>query len=153
MSWAFRDLIEIVMKLPLTGIIVVELGTSVAGPFGAQILGDLGATVVKVENPETGDDARSWGPPFWYGAAATFQSLNRNKRSIAVDLKDAEQCRKLRKFIIDHADVVLQNLRPGLVKRFGLDDSLTREKPTLIYCNLGSFGDRGPLRDQPGSDP
>jgi crotonobetainyl-CoA:carnitine CoA-transferase CaiB-like acyl-CoA transferase len=141
------------MKPPLTGITIVELGTSVAGPFGAQILGDLGATVLKVENPETGDDARGWGPPFWHGAAATFQGLNRNKRSIAVDLKDAEQCKKLREFIISHADVVLQNLRPGLVKRFGLDDSLTKEKPTLIYCNLGSFGDRGPLRDQPGYDP
>jgi crotonobetainyl-CoA:carnitine CoA-transferase CaiB-like acyl-CoA transferase len=141
------------MILPLTGIVVVELGTSVAGPFGAQILGDLGATVIKVENPETGDDARGWGPPFWYGSSATFQSLNRNKRSVAVDLKDADQRKQLRDFIIRDADVVLQNLRPGLVVRFGLDHTLIDDKPTLIYCNLGSFGDRGPLRDQPGYDP
>jgi crotonobetainyl-CoA:carnitine CoA-transferase CaiB-like acyl-CoA transferase len=125
------------MILPLTGIVVVELGTSVAGPFGAQILGDLGATVIKVENPETGDDARGWGPPFWYGSSATFQSLNRNKRSVAVDLKDADQRKQLRDFIIRDADVVLQNLRPGLVARFGLDHTLIDDKPTLIYCNLG----------------
>jgi crotonobetainyl-CoA:carnitine CoA-transferase CaiB-like acyl-CoA transferase len=145
--------IEFVMIPPLTGIVVVELGTSVAGPFGAQILGDLGATIIKVENPETGDDARGWGPPFWHGAAATFQSLNRNKSSVAVDLKDADHRKKLRDFIISDADIVLQNLRPGLVARFGLDHTLIEQKPTLIYCNLGSFGDRGPLRDQPGYDP
>jgi crotonobetainyl-CoA:carnitine CoA-transferase CaiB-like acyl-CoA transferase len=138
---------------PLQGIVVVELGTSVAGPFGAQILGDLGAAIVKIENPGTGDDARGWGPPFWHGAAATFQSLNRNKRSVAVDFKDAARRDKLRRFIIRRADVVLQNLRPGLVARFGLDHTLIDEKPELIYCNLGSFGDRGPLRDQPGYDP
>jgi len=141
------------MTPPLTGIVVVELGTSVAGPFGAQILGDLGATVIKVENPETGDDARSWGPPFWHGAAATFQGLNRNKQSVAVDIKDEGQRNRLRDFIIVNADVVLQNLRPGLVTRLGLDHTLIEESPELIYCNLGSFGDRGPLRDQPGYDP
>ena len=141
------------MILPLSGIVVVEMGTSVAGPFGAQILGDLGATVIKVENPETGDDARNWGPPFWLGSSAAFQSLNRNKRSVAVDLKDATQRKRLRDFIIRDADVVLQNLRPGLVTRFGLDHTLIDDKPTLIYCNLGSFGDRGPLCEQPGYDP
>jgi hypothetical protein len=141
------------MALPLNGITVVELGTSVAGPFAGQILGDLGARIIKIENPGAGDDARGWGPPFWHGASATFQALNRNKHSVGLDLKDEAQSAALRSFIRSEADVVLQNLRPGLVRRFGLDDRLIAENPRLIYCNLGSFGDRGPLRDQPGYDP
>ena len=128
----------------LDGLKVIELGHSVAAPFAGQILGDLGATVLKVESP-AGDDARSWGPPFWEGTSATFQSLNRNKSSIEVDLRDPAQRLRLRRLIIEHADVVLQNLRPGLVNKFGLDDSLTQESERLIYCNLGAFGGVGPL--------
>lgn len=141
------------MTLPLSGITVVELGHSVAAPFAGQALGDLGARVVKVENPESGDDARSWGPPFWHGSSATFQSLNRNKQSVTVDLKSPEECARLREFIVAQADVVIQNLRPGLVERFGIDQRLRAESPRLIYCNLGAFGADGPLRDKPGYDP
>ena len=136
----------------LDGLKVIELGHSVAAPFAGQILGDLGATVLKVESP-AGDDARSWGPPFWEGTSATFQSLNRNKSSIEVDLRDPAQRLRLRRLIIEHADVVLQNLRPGLVNKFGLDDSLTQESERLIYCNLGAFGGVGPLSQKPGYDP
>ncbi len=141
------------MGLPLSGITVVELGHSVAAPFAGQALGDLGARVVKVENPGAGDDARSWGPPFWHGSSATFQSLNRNKQSVTVDLKDPEENARLRSLIVTQADVVLQNLRPGLVEKFGLDQGLRAQSPRLIYCNLGAFGSRGPLADRPGYDP
>ena len=139
--------------LPLTGITVVELGHSVAAPYAGQILADLGAKVVKVENPSHGDDARLWGPPFWHGSSATFQSLNRNKLSVAVNLKDEPQLAQLRDYIVSSADVVIQNLRPGLVERFGLDESLTELSPRLVYCNLGAFGSSGPLSHKPGYDP
>jgi crotonobetainyl-CoA:carnitine CoA-transferase CaiB-like acyl-CoA transferase len=141
------------MTLPLSGITVVELGHSVAAPFAGQALGDLGARVVKVENPQAGDDARSWGPPFWHGSSATFQSLNRNKQSVTVDLKSPEECARLRELIVTQADVVLQNMRPGLVERYGIDQRLRADSPRLIYCNLGAFGADGPLRDKPGYDP
>jgi len=139
---------------PLAGIHVVELGANVAAPYGTEVLGDLGATVVKVEKPDGGDDARSWGPPFWQGSSAIFQYLNRNKRSITIDLKDEGQRELLRTYITDHADVVLQNFRPGAVQRMGLDAATLRaRKPALIYCNLGAFGRTGPEKDKPGYDP
>jgi crotonobetainyl-CoA:carnitine CoA-transferase CaiB-like acyl-CoA transferase len=141
------------MDLPLSGITVVELGHSVAAPFCGQILGDLGARVVKVESPGSGDDARAWGPPFWHGSSAAFQSLNRNKESVTVDLKDATECARLRAFIVAGADVVVQNLRPGGVKRFGVDESLRTDNTRLVYCNLGAFGTEGPWKDKPGYDP
>lgn len=141
------------MDLPLSGITVVELGHSVAAPFAGQILGDLGARVIKIENPDGGDDARGWGPPFWHGSSATFQSLNRNKLSVTVDLKDAAEVARLRELVVSQADVVIQNLRPGLVGHFGLDAGIRRDAPRLVYCNLGAFGADGPLRDRPGYDP
>jgi crotonobetainyl-CoA:carnitine CoA-transferase CaiB-like acyl-CoA transferase len=141
------------MSLPLSGLTVVEIGHSVAAPFAGQALGDLGARVIKVENPGAGDDARSWGPPFWHGSSATFQSLNRNKQSVTVDLKDAEECERLRELIVAEADIVIQNMRPGLVERFGIDARLRQRNPRLIYCNLGAFGSEGPLSDRPGYDP
>lgn len=133
---------------------VVELGHSVAAPFAGQILGDLGARVIKVENPDAGDDARSWGPPFWHGTSATFQSLNRHKLSVTVDLKDPAQCDKLRTLIVEDTDVVIQNMRPGQVAKFGVDAAtICALNPRLIYCNLGAFGAGGPLSDRPGYDP
>lgn len=141
------------MHLPLAGITVVELGHSVAAPFAGQVLGDLGARVIKVENPEGGDDARSWGPPFWHGSSATFQALNRNKQSAAVDLRDASEVARLKAFIVAEADVLVQNLRPGSAERVGLGESIREEAPRLIYCSIGAFGANGPLRDRPGYDP
>ena len=141
------------MSKPLSGIVVVELGASVAAPAAGQILADLGADVVKVEKAE-GDDARKWGPPFVDGASATFQSLNRNKRSVVCDLRDEKQRSALLGFILKEAHVVLQNLRPGQVDALGLGAAeLTRRKPSLIYCNMGAFGRHGPLSDRPGYDP
>jgi crotonobetainyl-CoA:carnitine CoA-transferase CaiB-like acyl-CoA transferase len=138
---------------PLAGTVVVELGHSVAAPALGQILGDLGADVVKIEKPG-GDDARKWGPPFLDGQAATFQSINRNKRSAVCDLRDALERGRLVDFIVQKADVVLQNLRPGQVDSLGLDaQALLALKPTLVYCNVGAFGARGPLAERPGYDP
>ena len=138
---------------PLAGLVVIELGHSVAAPFAGQILADLGAEVIKVEKAE-GDDARHWGPPFWEGASASFQPLNRNKQSVVCDLRDAAQLAALKRLIHDRADMVLQNLRPGQVEKLGLDGaSLVADKPELIYCNVGAFGSKGPLKDRPGYDP
>jgi crotonobetainyl-CoA:carnitine CoA-transferase CaiB-like acyl-CoA transferase len=139
--------------LPLAGLHVVEFGHSVAAPYAAQILADLGADVLKVEKPD-GDDARHWGPPFLDGTAATFQALNRNKRSVVANLRDVAQRDALRAHIVAHADVVLQNLRPGQADALGLGATELRQlQPRLVYCNLGAFGARGPLADRPGYDP
>jgi crotonobetainyl-CoA:carnitine CoA-transferase CaiB-like acyl-CoA transferase len=140
-------------SLPLGGIVVVELGSSVAAPYAGQILGDLGADVIKVEKPE-GDDARTWGPPFWDGASATFQALNRNKESVVCELRNPQHVVALKTLIIERADVVLQNLRPGQVDALGLGGAeLVAAKPSLIYCNLGAFGRVGPFAGRPGYDP
>lgn len=139
---------------PLAGHRVVELGTSVAAPYATWILGALGAEVIKVERPGTGDDARHWGPPFFAGTATIFHAINANKRSVAVDLKDEAARDKLRRFIVRRADAVVQNLRPGTTTRLGLDaETLTRLAPRLIYCSIWAFGATGPARDKPGYDP
>jgi crotonobetainyl-CoA:carnitine CoA-transferase CaiB-like acyl-CoA transferase len=141
------------VSLPLAGIVVVELGHSVAAPCAGLVLGDLGADVVKIEKPG-GDDARKWGPPFLDGAAATFQAINRNKRSVVCELRDPAQRARLVDFIVGHADVVLQNLRPGQADEVGLGAAaLTALKPSLVYCNVGAFGAKGPLAGRPGYDP
>lgn len=138
---------------PFADLVVVELGHSVAAPFAGQILGDLGAEVIKVEKRD-GDDARKWGPPFWDGAAAIFQSLNRSKRSVVCDLRSERERAALVDFICERADIVLQNLRPGQVEELGLDGpTLRARQPALIYCNMGAFGGGGPLSDRPGYDP
>lgn len=138
---------------PFAGLVVVELGHSVAAPFAGQILGELGAQVIKIEKAD-GDDARKWGPPFWEGASAFFQALNRNKQSVVCELRDAAQLDALKQLIYDRADIVIQNLRPGHIEKTGLDGaSLLRLKPSLIYCNVGAFGREGPLKDKPGYDP
>lgn len=139
--------------LPFRDLVVIELGHSVAAPFAGQIFAELGATVIKVEKRD-GDAARAWGPPFQDGAATLFQALNRNKQSVVCDLRDPDQTNALKTLIVERADVVLQNLRPGQVDALGLDGaSLLALNPTLIYCNMGAFGRVGPLRNQPGYDP
>ncbi len=142
------------MPLPLDNLTVVELGHSVAAPIAGLILAELGAQVIKIENPQGGDDARNWGPPFLHGAAGMFQAINRNKRSVAIDLKDEAERAILRRFIVERADIVVQNMRPGLVERYGLDAaSLRKDTPALIYCNLTAFGAAGPMQAMPGYDP
>jgi crotonobetainyl-CoA:carnitine CoA-transferase CaiB-like acyl-CoA transferase len=139
-------------KLPLDGIKVYELGCNLAGPYAGWVLAELGADVIKIERPE-GDDARNWGPPFWNGAATIFHTVNRNKQSISLDLKDDDTAAELRRRILDEADVVVQNLRPGVAEALGLGaEALTAARPSLIYCNLHAFGARGPMKHQPGYD-
>ncbi|MEM7250593.1 MAG: CoA transferase [Pseudomonadota bacterium] len=140
-------------NFPLAGIRVVEMGSSVAGPYTALVLSDLGAEVVKVEHPTTGDTSRGWGEPYLNGKTAVFETMNRGKKSIAIDMKNPDEVEALRGFIHADVDVVLQNLRPGSVEQFGLDAKhLRADKPELIYCNSGAFGD-GPYADRPGYDP
>ncbi len=142
------------MNLPLTGVRVVELGSSVAAPYATWILATLGAEVIKFERPGVGDDARGWGEHVVDGERLWFHALNANKRSVVVDLKNAAARERTRRFILDEADVVVQNMRPGALAKLGLDGaSLLEANPRLIYCNIGAFGAEGPLRDRPGYDP
>ena len=139
---------------PLSGLTVVEIGHSVAAPYAGMILGELGAEVIKVENPKGGDACRGWGPPFSDGTATAFHAFNRAKRGITIDLGDPAEVDKLRALIRDRADVLIHNLKHGTLDRYGLSaDELLAEKPDLVYCNLGAFGSTGPLRDRPGYDP
>lgn len=141
-------------ELPLSGVVVVEVGDSAAAPFAGQVLAALGAEVWKVERPETGDPSRGWGPKSWAGAAAAFHALNRGKKSVCVDIKDPEQLAALHEFIVERADVFLHNLRPGSSAKYGLDPaSLRTRKPGLICCEVGAFGHVGPMNTLPGYDP
>lgn len=138
---------------PLAGLTVIEIGQNIAAPVATQILGDLGARVIKLEKAD-GDDARSWGPPFWDGAASMFQAVNRNKASIAINFRDPEQVAAVERLILAEADVVLQSMRPGLLESQGLGAGRLRGlKESLIWCDLGAFGSGGPLSDKPGYDP
>lgn len=139
--------------LPLAGLRVVEIGHSVAAPYAALILAELGAEVVKVERPGPGDDARGWGPPFVDGMATLFHALNRLKRSVTLDLKSPEGVAKLKR-LADHADAVIQNQKPGLAERLGIGpEALLAENPRLVYASIHAFGREGPLKERPGYDP
>ena len=138
---------------PLEGIAVLEMGSSLAGPFAARVLAELGAWVVKVEDPRGGDVARTWGPKADDGTTGVFHSFNRGKRSITVNFTDEADARRLRALIDNRIDVIVQNLRPGTASRYGFGEELRRDKPSLIYCNAGAFGREGPLKDRPGYDP
>jgi crotonobetainyl-CoA:carnitine CoA-transferase CaiB-like acyl-CoA transferase len=131
---------------------VVDVTTSIAGPYCAEILAALGADVVKVERPDTGDDGRAWGPPFWAGESAMFLAVNAGKRSLAVSLSD-ERGRDAVLQLVDRADVFLQSLRPGLAQRlrFGADE-LRGRNARLVYCSVGAYGHTGPLASEPGYD-
>jgi crotonobetainyl-CoA:carnitine CoA-transferase CaiB-like acyl-CoA transferase len=120
---------------------ILDFSRVLAGPLATMVLGDLGATVTKVERPGSGDDTRSWGPPYGTDGEATyFQALNRNKSSIALDLADPADLAQARRLVLE-ADVVVENFRPGLMARFGLDhETLSAENPGLIYCSITGFG-------------
>ena len=143
---------------PLHGLRVLELARILAGPWAGQLLADLGADVVKVERPGSGDDTRAWGPPFVTGAdgsglsAAYFHACNRGKRSIAADF-ETEEDRALVRKLASHADVVIENFKVGGLKRYGLDHETLRAKhPRLIYCSITGFGQNGPYADRAGYD-
>ena len=137
---------------PLTGVTVLDVTTSIAGPYCAQILSALGADVIKVERPDTGDDGRAWGPPFWNGEGTMFLSANAGKRSLALSLRDPRGRDTLLR-LVDGADVFLQSLRPGLAEELGLGAGALRERnPRLVYCSIGAYGHVGPLSHEPGYD-
>ena len=137
----------------LRGLKVIDITASVAGPFATQILGDLGADVIKIERVAGGDDTRRWGPPFWAGESPMFLSLNRNKRSLALELK-TEAGRDVLTRLIAEGDVLVQNLRPGALARLGFTAERIREiNPRLVYCEMTGYGPEGPLRDRPAYDP
>ncbi len=143
---------------PLKGVRVIELARVLAGPWAGQLLADLGADVIKIENPDGGDDTRHWGPPFVTGrngenlSAAYFHSTNRGKRSVTIDLKTEAGRRKAAE-LIRGADVLIENYKHGGLKKFGLDyESLAQLHPQLIYCSITGFGHSGPYRQRPGYD-
>ncbi|HEY7401496.1 MAG TPA: CaiB/BaiF CoA-transferase family protein [Actinomycetota bacterium] len=138
---------------PLEGLRVLDLSRVLAGPLCTQVLGDLGADVVKVERPGEGDDTRHWGPPFARDDAAYFLALNRNKRSIALDLLTDHGAEAARRLALG-SDVLIENFRPGLMDRFGLAlAELRRENPRLVTCSLTAFGDDVPeTSSRPGYD-
>jgi crotonobetainyl-CoA:carnitine CoA-transferase CaiB-like acyl-CoA transferase len=141
------------MTLPLAGIRVLDLTTSLAGPYCTLILGTLGAEVVKIERPGAGDDTRAWGPPFWDGESPTFLSMNAGKRSVALDLKSDDGQAAIRGLAAE-ADVFVQNLRPGRAEALGLGfDDVAALNARVVYCSIGAFGEVGPLSDRPGYDP
>ena len=139
---------------PLSGLVVIEIGHSIAAPYAGMILGELGAEVIKVENPKGGDAARGWGPPFQEGASTCFHSVNRAKRGITIDLADPADAARLRALILERADVVIHNLKYGALDKYEVAAAdLVAAKPGLVWCNLAAFGNTGPLRDRPGYDP
>jgi crotonobetainyl-CoA:carnitine CoA-transferase CaiB-like acyl-CoA transferase len=131
---------------------VIDVTTSIAGPYCAQILGALGADVIKVERPGTGDDGRAWGPPFWNGEGAMFLSANAGKRSLAISLRDPRGRDAIRRLVAT-SDVFLQSLRPGLAGELGLGSEAMRGlNDRLVYCSIGAYGHVGPLREEAGYD-
>lgn len=142
------------MDKPLTGIKVIELARILAGPWAGQLLADLGAEVVKVERPGSGDDTRSWGPPFVEkdGSAAYFHSCNRGKASLAIDF-ETEKGRERIKALAADADVLIENFKVGGLAKYGLDhDSLAKINPRLITCSITGFGQTGPYAPRAGYD-
>lgn len=140
------------MAAPLDNLRVVDFSRVLAGPFATMQLADLGATVTKVERPLTGDDTRNWGPPYdAHGQATYFQAVNRNKDVIVLDLTDPRDRAEARRLAVS-ADILVENFRPGLMAKFGLNyDQLKNDNNSLIYCSITGFG-RGPGADLPGYD-
>lgn len=137
---------------PLDGIRVLDLTRVLAGPYCTMFLGDLGAEVVKIEQPGRGDDTRSWGPPFQGGESAYFLCVNRNKRSVTLDLRTPDGIGLLRRLALQ-ADVLMENFRPGTLAGWGLSEAeIRRDNPRLIYASLSAFGSSGPMKDRPGYD-
>ena len=145
---------------PLKGVKVLDLSRILAGPTCTQLLGDLGASVIKVENPATGgDDTRQWGPPHVTGAdgnptdlSAYFMAANRNKKSVAIDIATPQGQEQIR-WLASHADILIENFKPGGLAKYGLDhETLSRDFPGLIYCSISGYGQTGPNAAKPGYD-
>src|SRR5690349_2058929 len=137
---------------PLDGLLVADFSRVLSGPYCTMQLADLGARVIKIEQPGRGDDTRAWGPPFLEGESSYFLSINRNKESIALDLKHAS-ARPVVDALLDRADVVVENFRPGTMARLGYGfDAVSARWPRTIYCSISGFGQTGPRRAEAGYD-
>jgi crotonobetainyl-CoA:carnitine CoA-transferase CaiB-like acyl-CoA transferase len=140
------------MAGPLSGTRVVDLTRALAGPYCTLLLGDMGADVIKIELPGSGDETRQWGPPFVAGESSYFMSVNRNKRSVTLDLKSPRGLEALRR-LTTASDVLVENFRPGTMERLGLSYSdASRLNPSLVYCSISGFGQDGPRARQPAYD-
>jgi crotonobetainyl-CoA:carnitine CoA-transferase CaiB-like acyl-CoA transferase len=138
--------------MPLKGITVLDLTRVLSGPYCTMLLADMGARVIKIEQPGKGDDTRAWGPPFLDGESAYFLSINRNKESVTVDFKHPDGLALVER-LIAKCDVLVENFRPGTLGKVGLDyPSLSARYPRLVYCSVSGFGQTGPRRDEPGYD-
>ena len=136
----------------LDGLTVLDLTRVLSGPYCTMMLADMGARVIKVEQPGKGDDTRGWGPPFQDGESAYFMSINRNKESLTLNLKHPDG-RKVLDALIGRADVLVENFRPGTLDRMGLGYAdLSERRPDLVYCSISGFGQTGPRRREPGYD-
>lgn len=137
---------------PLDGILVLDLTRVLSGPYCTMMLGDLGARVIKIEQPGKGDDTRGWGPPFVKGESAYFMSVNRNKESVTLNFKDPDG-RALLERLIAKADVLVENFRPGTLDKLGLGQAdVCARHPRLVYCSISGFGHTGPRRPEAGYD-
>jgi crotonobetainyl-CoA:carnitine CoA-transferase CaiB-like acyl-CoA transferase len=142
--------------LPMTGLLdgvkVLDLSRAMAGPYATMLLGDYGADIIKIEEPEKGDETRQWYPPKIDDVSAYFLSTNRNKRSIAVDLKSREGLAIFYK-LVEGADIIVQNFRPGVPEKLKIDyESVAKINPAIIYCSISGFGQTGPNKELPGYD-
>src|SRR5260221_13396934 len=140
------------MDAALSDVIVIDLSRVFAGPYCTMMLGDMGATVIKVEQPGKGDDTRHFGPPYIAGESAYYLGLNRNKHSITIDFNDPDQKQRLLE-LISTATVLVENFRPGSLERQGLGyEALRAINPGLIYCSISGYGQNGPYAARPGYD-
>ena len=140
------------MSAPLDGVTILDLSRVLAGPYCTMLAADMGARVIKIEHPATGDDTRAWGPPFLGGESAYYLSINRNKESVALDFKSVDG-RAILASLIAKADIVVENFRPGTLDRMGLGSAaLAAAHPRLIQVSISGFGQNGPRRDEPGYD-
>jgi crotonobetainyl-CoA:carnitine CoA-transferase CaiB-like acyl-CoA transferase len=140
------------MPGPLSGLIVADFSRVLAGPYAAMLLGDLGADVIKVERPGSGDDTRAWGPPWRDGVSTYYLALNRNKRSVVLDLAEPGD-RALARTLAEHADVLIESFRPGLMASWGLDgDTVRQVNPKLVSCSVTAFGSGEQAKGMPGYD-
>jgi crotonobetainyl-CoA:carnitine CoA-transferase CaiB-like acyl-CoA transferase len=138
-------------RLPLEGVTVLDFSRILAGPFCTMMLGDMGADILKIEPPK-GDDCRHWGPPFVDGESAYFLAVNRNKKSLCLDLKK-EKGKDVLHRLLDTVDILIENFRPGTMDRLGLGYTALKERrPSLIYASISGYGQTGPLRERPGYD-
>jgi len=137
---------------PLDDMFVVDLSRILSGPVCTMMLADMGAQVIKIEPPPWGDDSRRWGPPFVGGISTYFQSVNRNKKSLGLNLQ-SEEGRQILWKLIDRADILIENFKPGVLDRLGFGyPAVSKRRPEIVYCSISGFGQTGPYRSRPGYD-